>query len=123
VTPVAVTLLALGALFTMISSLLSGVMLFRMEARATRERERDARAVQMASDLRSLREGMSQGAERAFRTLASRLDTLEDDADQTREAVTIVRERVAALDRTVEGHIHTPHPIAHPTRWTPGAQG
>lgn len=120
-TPVAIGLLAIGALFTMLSTVTTGILLFRIEARANRERNRDNQLTQMASDMRSLREGMSEGARDAFRSLAGRLDTVEDDAEQNRERVIEVRERVAALDRTVEGHIRTPAPIAHPSHWPPAS--
>jgi len=118
-TPVAVVLLAIGAVFTLLSSITTGVLLFRIEARAARERGRDATLVQLAGDVRSLKEGMSDGAQRAFATLAGRLDTVEDDAEQTREKVTVARERISALERTVEGHIRTPGSTAHPAAWGP----
>lgn len=118
-TPAAVVLVGIAALFTMVSSVISGVVLFRIEARARRERNRDELLTEMRSDMRSLREGMSQGARDAIRGLAGRLDTVEDDADQNRERVIEVRERTAALERTIEGHIRTPAPIAHPAAWGP----
>lgn len=122
-TGAAVILIGIAALFTMIGSVISGVMLFRIESRARRERERDERMVQIAGDVRSLREGMSEGAQRAFASLAGRVDIIEDEAEQSRERVIEIRERVAALDRTVEGHIRTPHPVAHPHAWPPPAVG
>lgn len=104
----------MGAVFTMVSSIISGVMLFRIESRARRESGRDATLVQLAGDVRSLREGMSVGAERAFRELAGRLSTVEDDAEQTGRKIAELRADHRALDRVVEGHIRTAGSHAHP---------
>jgi hypothetical protein len=113
-TPLAIALLAMGAVFTMCTSLISGVMLFRIESRARRESGRDATLAQLAGDVRSLREGMSIGAERAFTGLAGRVGVLEDDAEETLRKLTELRADHRALDRVVEGHIRTPGSHAHP---------
>lgn len=112
--PAALILLGMAAVFTMFGSIISGVMLFRIESRARRESNRDATLVQLAGDVRSLREGMSLGAERAFTQLAGRVDLLEDDSEETGRKITELRADHRALDRVVEGHIRTPGSYAHP---------
>lgn len=119
-TPAAIALVALAALFTMVSSVISGVMLFRIESRANRESRRDEKIAEMAGDVRSLREGMSLGAREAIAALAGRVSLVEDFAEEAGQDLVELRTEQRNLGRLVEGHTRSPLPHAHPPpSWPP----
>lgn len=68
----------------------------------------------LSIDVRLMRQGATEGAQRLISALAARVELTEDALEQQDENWHKEHERISILANNLEGHIKTPASYAHP---------